>query len=233
MKIAREGIPFVAAFLGTGIVLALGAAALSGALVWVLGGAGAVFLGLGVFSLWFFRDPDREIPSAPGLVVSPADGTVVAVTEDPEGPIVAIFLSVFNVHVNRSPIAGRVTSVSYREGRFLAAFDERAGEMNERSEILIEGEAGAVRVRQIAGLLARRIICKVKPGDRLCAGERFGLIRFGSRTDLRLTPGARIAVKVGDKVRGGASVIGRTAVVSADAPAGLAEPAPALRGTGA
>jgi phosphatidylserine decarboxylase len=233
MKIAHEGIPFISAFLGAGAGLAASAALMSGALVWVAGGAGVVFLGLGLFSLWFFRDPDREIPSGPGLVVSPADGTVVAVTEDPEGPSVAIFLSVFNVHVNRSPIAGRVKDVSYRKGRFLAAFDERAGEMNERSEILVEGEDGAVRVRQIAGVLARRIICKVKPGDSLSAGERFGLIRFGSRTDLRLSPGATIAVKVGDKVRGGSSVIGRTAAVAARATAGVPEPASALRGAGA
>jgi phosphatidylserine decarboxylase len=230
MKIAREGIPFIAAFLGAGIVLALLAGALSGALVWLFGAGSAIFLGLGIFSLWFFRDPERVIPDGPGIVVSPADGTVVAVTEDPEGPSVAIFLSVLNVHVNRSPIAGRVTDVSYRKGRFLAAFDERAGEMNERSEILVMGEDGAVRVRQIAGVLARRIICKVKPGDRLSAGERFGLIRFGSRTDLRMPPGSTVAVKVGDKVQGGASVIGRMAPAAAQTPAALAGTASALRG---
>jgi len=230
MKIAREGIPFIAAFLGAGIVLALLAGALSGVLVWILGAGSAIFFGLGIFSLWFFRDPERAIPDGPGIVVSPADGTVVAVTEDPQGPSVAIFLSVLNVHVNRSPIAGRVTDVSYRKGRFLAAFDERAGEMNERSEILVMGEDGAVRVRQIAGVLARRIICKVKPGDRLSAGERFGLIRFGSRTDLRMPPGSTVAVKVGDKVQGGASVIGRMASAAAQTPAALAGTASALRG---
>jgi phosphatidylserine decarboxylase len=230
MRIAREGIALIAGFLGAGIALALVAGALSGTLAWVLGAAAVVLLALGVFSLWFFRDPDRVIPAGPGVVVSPADGTVVAVTDDPEGPSVAIFLSVFNVHVNRSPIAGRVTAVSYRKGRFLAAFDERAGEMNERSEILIEGEEGSVRVRQIAGLLARRIICNVKPGDTLGAGERFGLIRFGSRTDLRMPPGSSVGVRVGDKVRGGASVIGRMATATSDASADLAEPASALPG---
>ena len=230
MKIAREGIPFILFFLGAGVALVLLAGAVSGALVWLLGPAGAVFLLLGAFSLWFFRDPDRVVPTGPGIVVSPADGTVVAVTGDPEGPSVAIFLSVFNVHVNRSPIAGRVTDVSYRRGRFLAAFDERAGEMNERSEILVEGESGAVRVRQIAGVLARRIICKVRPGDRLAAGERFGLIRFGSRTDLRMPPGSTVAVSVGDKVRGGASVIGRMAAARPEVHSGLAETASALPG---
>jgi len=188
---------------------------------------------LGIFSLWFFRDPERAIPDGPGVVVSPADGTVVAVTEEPEGPSVAIFLSVFNVHVNRSPIGGRVTGVSYREGRFLAAFDERAGEMNERSEILIEGDEGAVRVRQIAGVLARRIICKVRPGDRLEAGQRFGLIRFGSRTDLRLPAGSSVLVRVGDKVRGGSSVIGRTALAAADRIPRLDEPVSAQARGGA
>lgn len=211
MRIAREGIPLIAGFLAPGIALVASAAGLHGAVKWVASATGVVLLALGAFSLWFFRDPDRVIPSEPGVFVSPADGTVVAVTDEPEGPSVAIFLSVFNVHVNRSPIAGRVTSVSHREGRFLAAFDERAGEMNERNEILVEGPLGCVRVRQIAGFLARRIICKVKPGDTLGAGERFGLIRFGSRTDLRMPPGAAVAVRVGDKVKGGASVIGRMA----------------------
>ena len=120
MKIAREGIPFIGAFLGAAIVLAVAAAALPGTARWVLGSLAVVPAGLGIFSLWFFRDPERAIPDGPGVVVSPADGIVVAVTEEPEGPSVAIFLSVFNVHVNRSPIAGRVTGVSYREGRFLA-----------------------------------------------------------------------------------------------------------------
>jgi phosphatidylserine decarboxylase len=216
MKIAREGRPFIGGFLGAGagLVFLMFAGLLEGTSAWaswLTGAAAAVLLALGAFSLWFFRDPDRDIPREKGLVVSPADGTVVAVTQDAEGPSVAIFLSVFNVHVNRSPIAGRVESVFYRKGRFLAAFDERAGEMNERSEILVSGDDGSVRVRQIAGVLARRIICKVKPGDRLDAGERFGLIRFGSRTDLRLPPGSTVAVAVGDKVKGGSSVIGRMA----------------------
>jgi len=215
MRFAREGWPFIGAFLGAGLLLALGAAALHGPARWALGVLAFLGVGLGAFSLWFFRDPDRVIPQGPGIVVSPADGTVVAVTDEADGPSIAIFLSVLNVHVNRSPIAGRVTAVSYREGRFLAAFDERAGEMNERTEILIEGDDGAVRVRQIAGVLARRIICTVAPGDRLAAGERFGLIRFGSRTDLRLPAGSSVLVKVGDKVAGGASVVGRMAAAAA------------------
>src|SRR5262249_13314068 len=169
-------------------------------------------------------------PAEPGIVVSPADGTVVAVIDDPEGPSVAIFLSVLNVHVNRSPIAGRVTDVSYRKGRFLAAFDERAGEMNERSEILVEGEGGAVRVRQIAGVRARRSNCKVKPGDRFGVGERLGLIRFGSRTDIRTPSVSTVAVTVGDKVRGGASVVGRMATARTAARSALAETATALPG---
>jgi phosphatidylserine decarboxylase len=208
MRIAREGIPFIAGF----IILAA-----AGALLGALPGGSAGWLSfalaipgilLTAFSAWFFRDPERDIPAGPGTIVSPADGKVVSVVDAADGPSVAIFLNVFDVHVNRAPIAGRVESVQYRKGRFLAAFHERAGEENERNEIVLASAAGSVRVRQIAGLIARRIVCRVKPGDSVRAGERFGLIRFGSRTDLRLPAGSRIRVRVGERVRGGATIIG-------------------------
>ena len=172
---------------------------------------------LGLFSLWFFRDPERAPPEGPGLVLSPADGRVVAVLDDPSGPGLAIFLSVFDVHVNRSPIAGQVESVEYRPGRFLAAFDPRAGEINERNEIVLSGQEGSVRVRQIAGAIARRIVCRVRAGDRLSAGQRFGMIRFGSRTDLRLPAGSTVLVGRGERVRGGVTVVGRMPVRAARA----------------
>ncbi len=218
MRLAPEGVPFV-----LGFFLAAAAAAFLLAVPFGAGAGAAVaivspLILLGLFSAWFFRDPERAIPEGPGLVVSPADGKVVAVVDGPDGPSVAIFLNVFDVHVNRAPVGGTVESVTYRRGSFLAAFDERAGDLNEQNEVVLDGPSGRVRVRQIAGLIARRIVCRVKPGDRLRAGDRFGLIRFGSRTDLRLPRGAEILVRVGERVKGGASVIGRM---------------PALSGTGA
>lgn len=208
MRIAREGIPFVVGFLLLGAGVGAGAAWLE-LPTWAGVLLAAPGLLLGLFSVWFFRDPDRDVPDGTDLVVSPADGRVVAVRKDPEGPSVAIFLNVFDVHVNRSPIAGRVENVTYTKGRFLAAFDERAGEHNERNEVVLTGSMGTVRVRQIAGAIARRIVCKVGPGDRLSLGQRFGLIRFGSRTDLRLPRGSTILVRVGERVKGGESLIGR------------------------
>lgn len=222
MKIAREGIPFVLGFL----LLGAGAATVGAWLrlpAWAAAAMMVPGLSLTAFSLWFFRDPEREIVVGPRNVVSPADGKVVAVRDDPEGPSIAIFLNVFDVHVNRSPIAGRVESVTYTKGRFLAAFDERAGEQNERNDIVITGPLGTVRVRQIAGAIARRIVCKVRPGDSLGLGERFGLIRFGSRTDVRLPRGSILRVRVGDRVSGGSTLIGRL-------PPSATETAPAARG---
>ena len=209
MKIAREGIPFV---LGFFLIAAAGALLL--AVPFRMGPAAALLvvsplLLLGGFSLWFFRDPERSIPQGPGLVVSPADGKVVAVVPDPEGPAVAIFLNVFDVHVNRAPIAGRVESVTYRRGRFLAAFDERAGDLNEQNELVLDGPAGRVRVRQIAGLIARRIVCRVTEGRTLGPGERVGIIRFGSRVDLDLPKGTAPTVLVGDRVVAGETVVAR------------------------
>jgi len=207
MRIAPDGLPFLAGFLGVALVPALVAGGL-GAPAWGSGIAAAPGLILLLFSAWFFRDPERRPPEGAGIIVSPADGKVVAVNDGPTAPGLAIFLNVFDVHVNRSPIAGRVESVRYTEGRFLAAFDQRAGEANERNDIVVAGTGGTVCVSQIAGLIARRIICKVKPGDRLEAGQRVGLIRFGSRTDLVLPPGARVSVRVGDRVKGGETPVG-------------------------
>src|SRR5262245_59008272 len=151
MRVAREGWPFVAGFfiLGAG---GLVAAQVLDAPLWALLAAASPGIGLGMFSLWFFRDPDREVPSGDRVVVSPADGRVVALSDGPEGPSIAIFLNVFDVHVNRAPVSGVVTRVDYRTGRYLPAFDGRAGDENEQNELVIESQAGAVRVRQIAGL---------------------------------------------------------------------------------
>ncbi|MGH7385906.1 MAG: phosphatidylserine decarboxylase family protein [Candidatus Rokuibacteriota bacterium] len=175
--------------------------------------AASVFAVVALACLGFFRDPERTGPALPGAVLAPADGRVMVVTEavDPwVGPAVrvSIFLSPLDVHVNRAPIGGLVKSVEYVAGRYLAAYRPEASEQNERCALGVEGERARVTVTQISGVLARRIVCRVRPGDTLRAGERYGLIRFGSRTDLILPRGTELRVRVGDRVRGGESVMG-------------------------
>lgn len=173
-----------------------------------------VFLLLAAFMAYFFRDPQRAVPADTGLVVSPADGRVTRVEKlsggDAQSPtVVSIFLSPFDVHVNRSPIAGAVVDVTYTKGRFIAATSDNASLVNEQNALTIKGEHLTVVCKQIAGVLARRIVCWKQPGDRLELGERFGLIKFGSRTDLILPPEVEVVVGVGTRVSGGVSVIGR------------------------
>jgi len=174
--------------------------------------AAAVFGVAALACLGFFRDPERTPPDAPGAVLAPADGRVMAVVEvaDPwvgQALRISIFLSPLDVHVNRSPIAGLVKNVEYAPGRFMAAYRPEASEENERCTVSLEG-GSRVAVKQIAGVVARRIVCRVQPGDPLRAGERFGLIRFGSRTDLIVPRGTTVKVAVGDRVWGGESVMG-------------------------
>jgi phosphatidylserine decarboxylase len=174
--------------------------------------AAAVFLVAAAAFTGFFRDPERTPPHAPGALLAPADGRVmeVALVDDRwVGPAVrmSIFLSPLDVHVNRSPLAGLVREVEYASGRFLAAYRPQASEVNERCTLMLEGDAARVSVRQIAGVLARRIVCRVERGDKLSPGERFGLIRFGSRTDLIAPRGVDVRVGVGDRVRGGETVM--------------------------
>ena len=167
---------------------------------------------LGCFLLWFFRDPGRTIPSAPGVVVSPADGKVTDVSlckVNGEPRIrVSIFLNVFDVHVNRSPIAGVIRKVEYRKGKFLNAMGAACADENEQNIVTVEGEGQTIVFKQIAGLLARRIVFNKKMGDALSRGERIGMIKFGSRTDVLLPPEAEIKVEVGDRVKGGSSILG-------------------------
>jgi phosphatidylserine decarboxylase len=167
---------------------------------------------LAAFFLWFFRDPQRTIPSEPGLIVSPGDGVVTETISisTPEGPRqrISIFLSVFNVHVNRSPISGVLTSVRYQKGKYLNAMNPASADQNEQNIATIVGEGGLeVTFKQIAGLLARRIVFNCKQGDTLVRGQRVGLIKFGSRVDVLLPASAVLQVKVGDKVNGGATVL--------------------------
>jgi phosphatidylserine decarboxylase len=166
---------------------------------------------LALFFLWFFRDPERAIPETAGAVVSPADGKVTDVSwltnAGEKQARISIFLSVFDVHVNRSPIAGIVRDVRYQKGKFLNAMNQASAEENEQNIVRVEGDGQVVIFKQIAGLLARRIVFRPKVGDRLERGQRVGLIKFGSRTDILLDATANLQVKVGDRVRGGATIL--------------------------
>ncbi len=191
-----------------GIYYALTMAA-GGGLVWWLAGpwfASPLFL-LALFCLYFFRDPDRAIPSGP-VAVSPADGKVVAVKpETPTLTRVSVFLNIFDVHVNRAPIAGRISGVFYKKGEFLVASREDASSKNEQNLVIIEGEGTQVAFRQIAGLIARRIVFYRKAGDAVQTGERVGLIKFGSRVDILFGPEWEIQVQPGVRVKAGSSVL--------------------------
>ena len=166
---------------------------------------------LALFFLWFFRDPDRRIPGEVGAVVSPADGKVTEVSIINVGSDqqlrLSIFLSVFNVHVNRTPIAGVIREARYQRGKYLNAMDAASAEQNEQNIVTVEGHGQRVIFKQIAGLLARRIVFNPKVGDHVERGERIGLIKFGSRCDVLLDASARPNVKVGDRVKGGSSVL--------------------------
>ena len=193
-----------------GIYYALGLAG-AGALIWWLAGAwfAAPLLILALFCLYFFRDPERTVPVGP-VAVSPADGKVVAVK--PESPTVnriSIFLSVFDVHVNRAPIGGTIADVEYHEGCFHVASREECSTQNEQNIVTVKGDDTSVVFKQIAGLIARRIVFRKKMGDRVATGERIGLIKFGSRMDVLLGPEWEITVKPGMRVAGGSSVIAR------------------------
>jgi phosphatidylserine decarboxylase len=181
--------------------------------------AGALFLVAAALVLNFFRDPERTIPVDPNLIVSPADGRVVEVVEENlEGRAVrrvSIFMSPFDVHVNRSPIAGTIGSVVYRAGSFHMASQARASIENEQNVFTVRGGAGEIVVKQIAGVLARRIVFWKKPGDEIGRGERVGLIKFGSRVDVAMDSQVELRVRVGDRVRAGTSVLGG---IPADAP---------------
>jgi phosphatidylserine decarboxylase len=206
--LAPEGWPFV-----------LGGAAFAVA-VYLLWPRGIPLAALGIllslFSLWFFRNPDRTPPSGAGIVVSPADGRIVYAGESPPGRYspaagkrVSVFMSPIDVHVNRAPVTGRVASVRYHKGEFHVASVDKASLMNEQNGVAISTPEGrTVTYVQIAGMLARRIVCDLKEGDAVVQGQRVGLIRFGSRVDLYLPAEARLSVAVGDRVRAGETVLG-------------------------
>jgi phosphatidylserine decarboxylase len=171
--------------------------------------AGTFLLLLCAFVAFFFRNPARQIPKDPQLIVSPADGRVVKVEKVGNVTRMSIFLSIFNVHVNRSPIAGRIEAVDYKKGKFKAAFDHAASVENERNIVMVSDGRIKLVFTQIAGLIARRIVFWKKVGDRVDKGELIGLIRFGSRVDVLFPGGTEATVKVGDRVKGGSTPIGR------------------------
>ncbi len=185
------------------LVIVAGLTALLG--WWPLAGVGVVLAGT---IAYFFRDPERQVPEIAEAVVSPADGRVMEIT--PEGETqwrISIFLSVLDVHINRAPYGGTVRTVTYTPGKFLAAYRREASQRNEANSVTIQSATAEFVVKQIAGVLARRIVCRVRPGDVLAKGQRYGLIRFGSRTDLVLPRSADLVVRVGDRVRGGESIL--------------------------
>jgi phosphatidylserine decarboxylase len=186
-------------------------AALGFALHWWI--AGGFLIALALFCFSFFRDPDRKIPEDSAAIVSPADGRVVVITEEENagrrGMRISIFLAIWNVHVNRSPAAGVITKVDYRPGKFLAAWDAKASTQNEQNIFTLATAAGNIEFKQIAGLIARRVVSWKKPNDTVAKGERIGLVRFGSRVDLWVPAGSELLVKVGDTVHGGSSTLAR------------------------
>ena len=200
MRIVKESIPYIV------VPLLLAAAAFVLGFWWVAG----IFLLVTLFMAFFFRDPKRVPPSDPDVVVSPADGKVTRI--GPAGAdttVVSIFLSPLDVHINRSPIPGKIIDVLYSPGKFLMATNEKASLVNEQNALTIQGEKITVVCKQIAGILARRIVCWKAAGDSLGLGERFGMIKFSSRTDVLLPANVSVTVKEGDRVRGGTTVIGR------------------------
>ena len=204
IPIAKDGYMFILPLaVLTGIFWAL-------SWLWVTG----LFAGLFLFVTWFFRDPERSIPEDPNAIVSAGDGRVVEIVQEKDPLLdgvytrVSVFLNVFNVHVNRVPIAGKIQATRYNPGKFLNAASHKASLDNEQSAILLNNGHVTILVKQIAGLIARRIVCWAEEGDEYQRGQRFGLIRFGSRVDIFLPEGTDIKVAVGDIVSGGSSIIG-------------------------
>jgi phosphatidylserine decarboxylase len=205
VRIAREGNFYVLVPAAVAVVaLLLG--------FWPL----AILLGiLAAFMAYFFRDPERQPPSDPNVIVAPADGRVTRVRpveekgKEVSANVVSIFLSPLDVHINRAPIAGEITNVAYTRGKFLMATNENASLINEQNALTIKGDRVTIVCKQIAGILARRIVCWKQPGERLALGERFGLIKFSSRTDVLLPADVEVVIAEGARVKGGTTIIGR------------------------
>jgi phosphatidylserine decarboxylase len=219
IKIASEGYPFVLISLLITLVtslLLLWSSRLGGSQItfYLLSGASLFFLVVTLFMVFFFRDPNRIIPGGEGLFVSPADGKVILIRDvhekdylNSETKEISIFMSPLNVHVNRAPCDGRVSVVKYSPGKFMAAYKDNASVKNENIVMVLDGEKGRVLVRQVAGFVARRAVCRARVGDVLKRGERYGIIKFSSRLDVYLPKDAQINVRLGDNVKAGETVI--------------------------
>ena len=200
----KEGLPFVI----FPLLIAVGLAIFN---FWIIA---ALFVALALFMMYFFRDPQRTIPTEANIVVSAADGKVTRIEDREDGKFVSVFLSPVDVHINRAPIAGKVVKVELFQGKKAPATSNEASQTNERNAMTIQGEKMTVICTQIVGILARRIVCWSKAGDKLELGEKYGLIKFGSRTDLLMPKNVEILVTVGEKVVGGETVIARLMVNS-------------------
>ena len=211
--IAREGLPFIVVGLVVTAVLIFTALRWDS---WWLFSAGALLALLTLYTIFFFRDPPRRAVVEPDLLLAPADGRILSIQTVQKHPYIgddalqiSIFLSIFDVHINRIPTSGTIDYVKYNPGKFFPAFKDKASEQNEQTEIGLTSDVGhKLVVKQIAGLIARRIVCKLREGDTVSAGDRFGMIRFGSRTELFVPVDSDLRVQVGDHVRGGLTVIG-------------------------
>jgi phosphatidylserine decarboxylase len=217
IPLAREGYPLIGVFGAATVVAALLALIAHGTLAWVLGIVALAALVLAGFFVNFFRDPERVTPAAPDLVVSPADGKVIVVDANADEPRflasraakISVFMSPLDVHVNRAPVDGEVVGVHYNHGKYFAAYAEKASLDNEQNAIVMRAADGrGLAFVQIAGFLARRIVCRVRPGDRCRRGERVGMIKLGSRVDIFIPGNVDLKVKLGDRVRAGETVLG-------------------------
>jgi phosphatidylserine decarboxylase len=210
MTIAKEGFPFIFTPLIAGLVLVLAPRFAGEVLaVYICLGPGILLLLFSLFCLFFFRDPKIKVTQGnSGIILSPCNGTVMEIVEKDDEKILRVFLSIFNVHLQRAPLSGRVLSVEHKDGRFLAAWNPLAQSENEQNIITVEGVQGVFTVRQIAGFLARRCVSWVKAGDAVKAGDKIGLIKFSSQVDLHLPKKAVISVKPEDKVRAGITIVG-------------------------
>ncbi len=208
----KEGFKFLFPLLSTSLILYA---------VWVYNNGvivlafAVVFFLLSLFTIYFFRDPEREAPSGENLILSSADGKVILIKSfenlefvGRKGTLVSVFMSLFDVHINRVPISGVVKYLKHSSGKFFPAFKDRASSENEQTEIGLENAHGKIILRQIAGIIARRIVCEIKPGDSVKAGQRLGMIRFGSRVDLFLPENVEIKVRLDQKVKAGETIIG-------------------------
>jgi len=208
----REGFKFLVPALAIVLILFVVGVYISNAIVLVFA---VVLLLISFFFVFFFRDPERKIPNGENLILSSADGRVILIKPfensefmGKEGTLVSVFMSVFNVHINRVPVSGRVRYLKYNPGKFFPAFKDKASSENEQTELGLENEHGRIILKQIAGIIARRIVCKVRAGDKVQAGQRLGMIQFGSRVDLFLPEDVEIKVKLSQKVRAGETIIG-------------------------